>query len=162
MRYSIWAILLLAALSAGLLGCSTSQAPVAAPVAATATLPPAPQATVAAEATPLPATKAPVTAVAEAVASEKPEMTPPAEAKRAVQLAKEDLAQNEGITVDAIRLVSVESVQWSDTSLGCPEPDMVYAQVITPGYLVKLEAKGQEYEYHTDEGRFVVLCQPGD
>ena len=25
---------------------------------------------------------------------------------------------------------------WSDASLGCPQPDMGYAQVVTPGYLV--------------------------
>jgi len=65
---------------------------------------------------------------------------PPAEAKRVVELAMDD----------------------SDASLGCPKPDMVYAQVITPGFLVVLEAMGDEYEYHTDVGRFVVPCQPGD
>jgi hypothetical protein len=50
-------------------------------------------------------------------------------------------------------------VDWSDTSLGCPEPGMMYAQVITPGFLVMIEAEGQQYEYHTDESRFVVLCE---
>jgi hypothetical protein len=35
----------------------------------------------------------------------------------------------------------------------------MYAQVITPGYRVVLEAGGQRYEYHTDTGRFVVLCE---
>ena len=87
---------------------------------------------------------------------------PPAEAKRVVELAMDDLIQKTGVALKAVRLVSVEAVQWSDASLGCPKPGMVYAQVITPGFLVVLEAMGDEYEYHTDEGRFVVLCQPGD
>jgi len=87
---------------------------------------------------------------------------PPAEAKGVVELAMDDLIQKTGVALEALRLVSVEAVQWSDASLGCPKPGMVYAQVITPGFLVVLEATGDEYEYHTDEGRFVVLCQPGD
>jgi len=90
------------------------------------------------------------------------DITPPPSAKKAVDLAIQDLAESEGIDRASIHLVSVESVEWSDASLGCPEPDMVYAQVITPGFLVMLEAKGDTYEYHTDAGRFVVLCQPGD
>jgi hypothetical protein len=36
---------------------------------------------------------------------------------------------------------------------------MVYAQVITPGFVVILSAQGTEYEYHTDAGRFVVWCE---
>ena len=87
------------------------------------------------------------------------EVKPPPEAERAVQLAREDLAQRLNLSPDATRLVSVEAVDWPDTSLGCPQPGMMYAQVITPGFKVVLEAAGEEYEYHTDEGRFVVLCE---
>jgi hypothetical protein len=35
----------------------------------------------------------------------------------------------------------------------------MYPQVITPGYLIRLMAGGQEYEYHTSM-RNVVLCRP--
>jgi hypothetical protein len=87
------------------------------------------------------------------------EVTPPPGAQEVVRLAKEDLAQRLGVAVDQIQLVSVEAVDWSDTSLGCPQPGMMYAQVITPGYRVVLEAGGKQYDYHTDEGRFVVLCE---
>ena len=48
-------------------------------------------------------------------------------------------------------------MEWSDASLGRPQPGMMYAQVITPGYLVVLEADGQQYTYHTDTARFAVL-----
>jgi hypothetical protein len=57
-----------------------------------------------------------------------------------------------------VRLIRVEAREWSDASLGCPKPGQMYAQVITPGYLVVLEAGGQRLEYHTDAGRRVELC----
>jgi hypothetical protein len=83
----------------------------------------------------------------------------PAEARAAVRLATDDLAKRLGLRPAAIRLVRVKPVDWPDTSLGCPKPDMVYAQVITPGFVVVLWAQGREYEYHTDEGRFVTWCE---
>jgi hypothetical protein len=86
------------------------------------------------------------------------EVTPPPEAQEVVRLAKEDLAQRLGVAVDQIQRVSVEAVEWSDTSLGCPQPGMMYAQVITPGYRVVLEAEGDRYQYHTDRDRGIVLC----
>jgi hypothetical protein len=89
-----------------------------------------------------------------------PEAKIPAEARRAVRLAIEDLVKRLGVRAAAIQLLAVEAVQWSDTSLGCPKEDTAYAQVITPGFRVMLYARGVEYEYHTDEGRFVVLCRP--
>ena len=79
-------------------------------------------------------------------------------AERVVQLAREDLAQRLSLALESIRLVSTEPVEWRDASLGCPQPGMVYAQVITPGFRVVLEAKGKLYEYHADTGRLVVLC----
>jgi hypothetical protein len=92
-------------------------------------------------------------------ATEPTGVEPPAEAKEAVRLARENLAQKLGLSPEAIRLVSVEAVEWRDTSLGCPQPGMMYAQVITPGFRVVLEAGGKGYNYHTDTGRFVVLCE---
>jgi hypothetical protein len=83
----------------------------------------------------------------------------PDEACRAVELARDDLARRLGLALEVIQLVSVEAVDWLDTSLGCPEPGMMYAQVITPGFRIVLEAKGQTYEYHTDRSGQVVLCQ---
>jgi len=86
------------------------------------------------------------------------EVEPPARAEQAIRLSREDLAQRLGLAPEAIRLVSVEAVEWSDASLGCLQPGMMYAQVITPGFRVVLEAVGQTYGYHTDTGRLVVLC----
>lgn len=85
------------------------------------------------------------------------EPTVPAEAAE-VTLVKQDLAQRLNIAVDQIRIVSVRAVDWPDTSLGCPKPDMAYAEVITPGFEIILEANGQEYAYHTGGGDY-VLCE---
>lgn len=89
------------------------------------------------------------------------DVTPPPEAEQVVRLAVEDLSKRLGLAPGEIRLVSVEAVEWRDASLGCPQPGMMYAQVITPGFRVVLEAGGQEYNYHTDMDRFVVLCEEG-
>jgi hypothetical protein len=90
---------------------------------------------------------------------EASEINLPAAAEPSVRLARADLAQRLGLAPEAIKLVSVEAVEWSDASLGCPQPGMMYAQVITPGFLVVLEAGGATYTYHTDMGRFAVLCE---
>ena len=73
-------------------------------------------------------------------------------------MARQDLAKKLNLSIEAIREVSVEAVEWPDTSLGCPQPGMMYAQVITPGFRVVLAAKDQTVEYHTDLGRRVVSC----
>lgn len=88
-----------------------------------------------------------------------PEANLPYAARRAVQMAKEDLVRRLNLSVSEISVISVEAVDWSDTSLGCPQPGMMYAQVITPGYRVVLEGEGRSYDYHTDTDSSVVLCQ---
>ena len=68
---------------------------------------------------------------------------------RLIERAKEDLVQTTGAGADEITVVSTEEVEWGDTSLGCPEPDGMYAQVITPGYLIVLESGGDVFDYHS-------------
>jgi len=82
------------------------------------------------------------------------------DAETDVDLAKEDLANRKGIDKEQITVVAVKEVNWPDTSLGCPEPGTVYAQVITPGHRIILSYVGQAYEYHSDQGCRVVYCKP--
>ncbi len=44
------------------------------------------------------------------------------------------------------RVVSTEARDFPDASLGCPQPGMAYAQVITPGYRVFVEADGRRFD----------------
>ena len=71
--------------------------------------------------------------------------------------AVDDLSRREGVNASQIAVLDVSPQIWPDASLGCPEPDQTYAQVITDGYRIVLAAGGQQYAYHTDRAR-VVLC----
>ncbi len=89
---------------------------------------------------------------------DSPLPTPPTNPARAA--AVDFLARELGFAVDQIAVVSSEAVDWPDASLGCPEPGVMYAQVVTPGYKFVLEAGGETYEVHTDEhGGNVALCE---
>ncbi len=83
----------------------------------------------------------------------------PQSAPGPVEAARNALAEKLGIPAGEIQVVSSEAVDWPDTSLGCPQPGMMYAQVITPGYRIVLEAKGKQYTAHTDRvGGRVIFC----
>lgn len=65
-----------------------------------------------------------------------------------IEDAKRDLMARAPVALSEITVVSALPVEWRDASLGCPIEGMLYAQVITPGYLITLAAHGQTYEYH--------------
>jgi hypothetical protein len=77
-----------------------------------------------------------------------------------VQAAVAAAAAELGVPAESITVVSDESVEWPDTSLGCPKEGEFYAQVITPGYLVILSIDGKELEYHTDSVDRAIHCEP--
>lgn len=77
----------------------------------------------------------------------------------AVGLARETLARELGVEAGAFVVHKVEAVEWRDTSLGCPEKGMSYAQVIVPGYRVVLEHEGRAHHVHIGGGR-AVRCEP--
>lgn len=68
----------------------------------------------------------------------------------AVAAARGDLAAALNVSESAIAVVQVAAVDWPDACLGRPGPGEACAQVITPGFLVRLEAQGVGYEYHTN------------
>lgn len=65
-----------------------------------------------------------------------------------VEIAISKLAAHLDVSEDAIEVVSAEAVTWGDTSLGCPQPGMRYAQVITDGVKIVLAHDGVEYPFH--------------
>jgi hypothetical protein len=78
----------------------------------------------------------------------------------AVDAALRDAASHLGVPAASLTVERVEARDWPDASLGCPRPDVLYAQVVTPGYLVVISGSGKTLEYHTDaQGTRVVLCQ---
>jgi hypothetical protein len=76
-----------------------------------------------------------------------------------VEQAKSDLAGRLGISADEVTLVSAEEVTWRDSALGCPEPGMHYAQVLTNGSRIVLTAGGKQYHYHSGGQRAPFLCE---
>lgn len=71
---------------------------------------------------------------------------------------KDDLSRRLGVNRQQINIRETQRVEWSDSSLGCPEPDMSYLMVITPGYRIVLEVAGREHYYHADENEYFVYC----
>lgn len=89
---------------------------------------------------------------------------PGADAKRradAEQLAKATLARDKSIAPASIDVASAEAVTWQDTSLGCPAPDMMYAQRLVSGYKFVLRAAGKSYNVHVGE-RSAIICDRSD
>lgn len=82
----------------------------------------------------------------------------PEGAREMAAAAAFDLARRQDVPVEQIEIVDVQPSEWPDTGLGCPAEGYDYAQVITPGYEIKLGVEGTLYTYHTDQGKFIVLC----
>ena len=76
-----------------------------------------------------------------------------------IDKAKGDLAQRLSISENQIILVKAIDVIWPDSSLGCPQPGIGYAQVLTEGFLIYLETDNEFYRYHTDYDEQIILCE---
>src|SRR5216683_5352553 len=53
-----------------------------------------------------------------------------------VQSIRVDAGQRAGIDPASVLIQASQPVDWSDTSLGCPQRQLAYGQVITPGFLI--------------------------
>ena len=82
-----------------------------------------------------------------------------ADMQNLINQAMADLAGRLGVDVNEIILLEMTSVVWPDGSLGCPREGMVYAQVLTPGYLIRLQSGDQIFEYHASRGTTVIFCE---
>lgn len=71
-----------------------------------------------------------------------------------------DAAQRAGVAFDQVKVLTVESVTWSDGSLGCPEPGMMYTQALVRGYRVRVDAAGTTLLYHAGTQNTFVHCTP--
>lgn len=78
-----------------------------------------------------------------------------------------DLAGRTGMDASSFGVARATNVQWNDASLGLPQPDELYAQVITEGWVVWL-AEAAEHDdvptelsrYHTNgDGSLVLFAE---
>lgn len=88
-----------------------------------------------------------------------PDSTNPA-LQKLIEAAIQDLTKRFSIPTEQIQLKEAAAVTWNDSSLGCPNPAMMYTQALTPGYLIRLQAAERVFEYHTDTKETVVYCAP--
>lgn len=84
----------------------------------------------------------------------------PPELESQVQAALADAARVTGVDAGALMVASAERVTWSDGSLGCPQPGMMYTQALVPGHRIRIVAGAQTLDYHAGLRGEPRLCPP--
>lgn len=91
--------------------------------------------------------------------------TPPVESEPVLPVsnptvmeAMQDLAERLEVRTDDIEVVRAENVTWSDGSLGCPQPDVMYTQALVDGTFVQLRVGDDYYNYHSGGSQGPFLC----
>jgi hypothetical protein len=79
-----------------------------------------------------------------------------------VDLARADLAQRLGVDLETVVIQGVKPTEFPDASLGAPESNKSYAQVVTPGCVIQLSVNDDIYVYHAAEGRAVLVSEEGE
>jgi hypothetical protein len=74
-------------------------------------------------------------------------------------IARAVVAERLGIAVADTRVWSVTPRAFADGSLDCPEPGLAYAQVVTPGHVVLVEAEGRRFDVRV-AGDGGCICYP--
>ena len=64
-----------------------------------------------------------------------------------IRKARQDLAQRLGLNENEVSETGVEEADFPDAALGAPVEDEMSAQMITPGWRIRLQAGGETYEY---------------
>ena len=72
-----------------------------------------------------------------------------------------DAATRLGVDPSALTIVEATAQTFSDGSLGCPEPGMMYTQALVDGYQVIVEGNGTRLDYRGSQaGRFRISKNP--
>lgn len=76
-----------------------------------------------------------------------------------IDVALDDLSGRLDVGAEDIVVVAAILTEWPDSSLGCPQPGMQYAQVLTDGSLITLAIDGDTYDYHAGGDTTPFLCE---
>jgi len=78
----------------------------------------------------------------------------------AIKASKIALSEATGIPKKEITLVEIESITWPDTCMGVEQNGVECLPFQVLGFLVRLEADGEIYEYHTNLDGSTVVYKP--
>ena len=81
-------------------------------------------------------------------------------ASNPTDIARQTVATFLQLPLDEVTPVITESKSFGDASLGCPQAGMSYAQVVTPGHQVIVEADGRRFDVRVAGGAGRICRQP--
>jgi hypothetical protein len=81
--------------------------------------------------------------------------------KSVVDAALDDAVRRTELDRSRLKVISAEAVTWSDGSLGCPMPGVLYTQALVPGYRIRIQANSEVLDYHAGRRGPPVLCPQG-
>jgi hypothetical protein len=81
-----------------------------------------------------------------------------AAAQAAAEQARVEAARQLKAAASEFTVVAIEPMQWSDSSLGCRKPNAMYQEVMSSGYMVVLERKGERHQVNVAGSR-AVMCE---
>ena len=64
--------------------------------------------------------------------------------------ARENLAETLELDSETIDVIDITLITWTNSSLGCPLPDVDYREIEIIGYRLLLKSGGEYYRYHAD------------
>ncbi len=67
------------------------------------------------------------------------------------QAAIQEVVSKYNIPADQIKITSIEPMTWNNGCMGVVIPGVLCTDVIVNGYIVKLDANGQQFEIHTNQ-----------
>lgn len=85
--------------------------------------------------------------------------SPNPEAQSVIDATVREAASYAAVAATDVKVQQLEAREWPDSSLGCPRPGLMYSQIVTPGYLIVVQAGERVLEYHSDARGRVVLCR---
>jgi hypothetical protein len=74
----------------------------------------------------------------------------------AIALARQTVEKQSGIAAVDMKVEEAQAVDWPNAGLGCAQKGMMYAQMIVPGYRVRVRAGDTTYDVHVGNGRAIV------
>jgi hypothetical protein len=75
-----------------------------------------------------------------------------------IDAALTDAVRRTGLKRPELEVLSAEAVTWSDGSIGCPQPGLIYTQALVPGYRIRVRAGVQTLEYHSGRNVAPTFC----